>query len=345
MQAAPESTLPRPSATVLSVENLHTRFYTRDGIVYAVNGAALELVRGETLGVVGESGCGKSVLTLSIMGLLPQPPARIEAGRILLEGRNLLELDAAALRRVRGNEVSMIFQEPMTSLNPVFSIGYQMAEPLMVHRGLSRRQALLSAQEYLELVRIPDAARRLKEYPHQLSGGMRQRVMIAMALCCDPKVLIADEPTTALDVTVQAQILTLMQQLKDRLGTAIILITHDLSVVAEVADRVAVMYAGRVIEQAPVNALFRQPMHPYTLGLLASRPRLHEPSHDTGRRSRLAEIPGSVVSLRQQIVGCPFAPRCRFASDYCRRHEPPLEHKASKHWVACWKTERVIESR
>ncbi len=327
---------------ILAIDDLRVRFYTRDGTVHAVNGVTFDLSAGETLGVVGESGCGKTVVSLSIMGLLAQPPARIESGQIRLAGRDLLRLGSRAMRRIRGNEISMIFQEPMTSLDPVFSIGYQMAEPLMLHQGLSRRQALRAAAEYLDLVRIPDARQRLGEYPHQLSGGMRQRVMIAMALCCNPKVLIADEPTTALDVTVQAQILTLMRNLKEQLGTSVIMITHDLSVVAEVADRVVVMYAGRVAEQAPVSSLFRTPMHPYTRGLLSARPSFRATLRDGGRRERLTEIPGTVPSLRREIAGCAFATRCPFAVERCRHETPPLEQKSPQHWVACWESDRIM---
>lgn len=250
MQASEPDKDPVSAGTpILSVEDLHTRFDTRDGTIYAVNGVSLDLAAGETLGIVGESGCGKSVLSLSIMGLLPHPPARIASGRIRLAGQDLVDLDSAAMRRIRGNDIAMIFQEPMTSLNPVFTVGYQMAEPLKLHQGFSRKGALEKAREFLEQVRIPDAGDCLKAYPHELSGGMRQRVMIAMALCCNPEVLIADEPTTALDVTVQAQILTLMRELKTHLRTAIMMITHDLSVVAEVADSVVVMYAGQVVEK------------------------------------------------------------------------------------------------
>lgn len=328
---------------VLSVQNLHVRFDTRDGVVRAVNGASLVLGKGEVLGVVGESGCGKSVLSLSIMQLLPQPPARIESGSIQLGQRDLLALTKHQMRAVRGSEISMIFQEPMTSLNPVFSIGYQMTEPLMLHKGLSKAQANDVAVEYLDLVRIPDARRRLTEYPYQLSGGMRQRVMIAMALCCQPKILIADEPTTALDVTVQMQILTLLRELTEELGTSIILITHDLGVVAEVADRVVVMYAGRVVEEAPVKELFRAPMHPYTRGLLAARPQLHD-APGVKPAARLTEIPGRVPSLRDEIVGCSFAPRCSFAVEHCFKKQPPFELVSPSHFSACWETERVKES-
>ncbi|MFQ5984326.1 MAG: ABC transporter ATP-binding protein [Alphaproteobacteria bacterium] len=326
---------------VLEVDDLRVRFYTRDGIVRAVDGISFNLNRGETLGIVGESGCGKSVTALSIMGLVPRPPGRIETGTITLEGRNLLNLSGTEMRAVRGNEISMIFQEPMTSLNPVLTVGFQITESLMLHQGLSKKEGFERAVEFLELVRIPDAAQRAKEYPHQMSGGMRQRAMIAMALSCNPKVLIADEPTTALDVTIQAQILELMLRLKARLGTAIIMITHDLGVIAEVAQRVVVMYAGRKAEEAPVRDLFDQPLHPYTRGLMASIPRLDPTAgaETTGRR--LDEIPGVVPSLREEIVGCAFAPRCTFATHRCRSEGPPLEEKAPSHWAACWETDRV----
>ncbi|MBW2059551.1 MAG: ABC transporter ATP-binding protein [Deltaproteobacteria bacterium] len=325
---------------VLEVDDLRVRFYTRDGVVRAVNGVSFYLNRRETLGVVGESGCGKSVMALSIMGLIPQPPGRIESGTINLEGRNLLALPEEEMRKVRGNEISMIFQEPMTSLNPVLTVGFQIAESLMLHQGLSKKEAFERVVEFLELVRIPEPARRAREYPHQMSGGMRQRAMIAMALSCNPKVLIADEPTTALDVTIQAQILKLMQQLKDRIETAIIMITHDLGVIAEVAERVLVMYVGLKVEEAPVCELFEQPMHPYTQGLMASIPRIDE-APGAEKDVRLDEIPGIVPSLRRDIVGCPFAPRCGFVRYRCRREAPPLVEKAPGHWVACWETERV----
>ncbi len=323
---------------LLDVHDLRVRFDTRDGIIHAVNGISFDLRRGETLGIVGESGSGKSVLSLAIMGLIAQPPGRIESGRVRLGSRNLLELAPGEMRKVRGEEISMIFQEPMTSLNPVLTVGFQIAEALMLHQGLSRRAAARRAVDLLELVRIPDPKRRAREYPHQLSGGMRQRVMIAMALSCHPKVLIADEPTTALDVTIQAQILELMRQLKQEFGTAIILITHDLGVIAEMAERVIVMYAGCKMEQAPVRELFAQPLHPYTRGLMASMPRLRAAT--TGARARLAEIPGLVPSLRHEIHGCPFAERCGFAAERCAR-VPPLEQHGPGHWVACWETERV----
>jgi peptide/nickel transport system ATP-binding protein len=329
------------NSTLLEVEDLKVRFYMRDGIVRAINGVSFHLNRGETLGVVGESGCGKSVTALAIMGLIPRPPGRIESGSILLEGRNLLELTERQMRRVRGNEISIIFQEPMTSLNPVMTVGVQISELLTLHQGLSKKEALARAVEFLRLVRIPEPAQRIREYPHQMSGGMRQRVMIAMALSCNPKILIADEPTTALDVTIQAQILKLMGDLKGSLNTAIIMITHDLGVIADMADRVMVMYTGLKIEEAPVDELYNQPLHPYTIGLMASIPRVDSGTPNGDSASRLEEIPGVVPSLRRKIIGCTFAPRCKYAVDHCRRVMPPLEEKVPGHWAACWETKRV----
>jgi oligopeptide/dipeptide ABC transporter ATP-binding protein len=330
--------------TVLTVNDLGVRFYTRDGVIRAVNDVSFYLKRGETLGIVGESGCGKSVMALSVMGLIPQPPGRIESGTINLEGRNLLNLSERDMRNVRGNEISMIFQEPMTSLNPVLKIGFQISESLMLHQKLSKKEALEKTVDFLNLVRIPEAAQRMNEYPHQMSGGMRQRVMIAMALSCNPKVLIADEPTTALDVTIQAQILNLMLDLKKKLDTAILMITHDLGVIAQVADRVLVMYVGLKAEEAPVTELFQQPLHPYTRGLMASIPHIGETDDADTSEVRLEEIPGVVPSLRQDIVGCTFAPRCKFVTPHCKEAQPPLEEKAPHHWVACWETERVRSS-
>jgi peptide/nickel transport system ATP-binding protein len=327
------------TAPLLEVEGLKTWFFARDGIVRAVDGVSFSIHRGETVAMVGESGCGKSVTALSILRLIASPPGRTIAGRVALEGRNLLALPDEEMRKVRGNEISMIFQEPMTSLNPVLTIGRQIAETLTVHRGLSRADALARTVEMLRLVNIPEPAARMGQYPHQLSGGMRQRVMIAMALACNPKLLIADEPTTALDVTIQAQILDLMRELKARTGAAILLITHDLGVVAEMAQRVFVMYAGRKVEEATVGALFARPRHPYTRGLLASIPRLGAAAA-TARR-RLAEIPGVVPSLREEIPGCVFAPRCAYAQERCRREYPPLERKDDGHLVACWEADRI----
>jgi len=319
---------------LLRVENLETHFHTRDGIVRAVDGVSFEVMPGETLAIVGESGCGKSVTAMSILRLLPMPPARIAAGRIEFDGRNLLELSEAEMRQVRGNAISMIFQEPMTSLNPVLTVGRQIAEALVLHRGLSQKEATARAIEMLRKVHIPEAERRITQYPHELSGGMRQRVMIAMALACGPRLLIADEPTTALDVTIQAQILELMRELHRETGAAIILITHDLGVVAEMAQRVVVMYAGRKVEEAPIEELFERPRHPYTRGLLGSMPHLGDSVNETGKR--LVEIPGMVPSLKEQAPGCLFAPRCTNAGERCTREAPPLERHAPGHWAACW---------
>jgi peptide/nickel transport system ATP-binding protein len=317
---------------LLEVENLQTHFRTPDGVNRAVDGVSFHVEEGETLAIVGESGCGKSVTAMSILRLIPEPPGKI-AGAIRLQGRDLMTLDDRAMRGIRGNDISMIFQEPMTSLNPVLSIGWQLGETLRLHQRLDRKAAQARAMDMLDLVGISEPGRRLREYPHQMSGGMRQRVMIAMALACNPKLLIADEPTTALDVTIQAQILDLMAELKRRIGAAIVLITHDLGVVAEVAERVMVMYAGRKVEEAPVVALFRAPRHPYTQGLLGAVPKLG--SSLTGTETRLAEIPGTVPSLKQRMVGCVFAGRCPRATELCRQVAPALELKAPGHLAAC----------
>ena len=317
---------------LLDVQNLQTHFRTRDGINRAVDGVSFQVGAGETLAVVGESGCGKSVTAMSILRLIAEPPGKI-AGSIRFEGRDLLQLSEQQMRGIRGNEISMIFQEPMTSLNPVLSVGRQIGETLRLHQGLSRSAAEDRAVDILTLVGIPEPGRRVREFPHQLSGGMRQRVMIAIALACQPKLLIADEPTTALDVTIQAQILDLMRDLKKRIGAAIVLITHDLGVVAEVAERVMVMYAGRKVEEAPVADLFRAPLHPYTRGLIGAVPKLGA-SLD-GSSTRLAEIPGLVPSLKRRITGCIFASRCGSATEVCRRVAPALEVKAPGHSVAC----------
>ncbi|HYK14256.1 MAG TPA: ABC transporter ATP-binding protein [Burkholderiales bacterium] len=324
---------------LLEVDDLKTYFYTRDGIVRAVDGVSFTVYPGETLAVVGESGCGKSVTSLSILRLIAAPPGKIVNGRLMFQGRDLLGLTEDEMRKVRGNEISMIFQEPMTSLNPVLTIGRQIAEALVLHRGMKRKAALERAVEMLTLVNIPEAARRIEQYPHQLSGGMRQRVMIAMALACNPRLLIADEPTTALDVTIQAQILDLMRGLKEKTGAAIVLITHDLGVVAEMAQRVVVMYAGRKVEEAAVDDLFAHPHHPYTEGLLKSIPRLEHAQ--AAAHLRLAEIPGMVPSLKEEIAGCLFAPRCGYATERCRREYPPLEEKAPGHFAACWESGRM----
>jgi peptide/nickel transport system ATP-binding protein len=329
------------SEPLLSVRDLTTHFFTEDGITRAVEGVSFDVSPGETLGIVGESGCGKSVTALSIMRLLPPRLARTVGGAVTFEGRNLLDLSEAEMRSIRGNRVAMIFQEPMTSLNPVLTIGHQIAEAVRIHQGTSPREAEARAIETLNLVRIPDAERRLGDYPHQFSGGMRQRVMIAMALACSPKLLIADEPTTALDVTIQAQILKLMLELKERTGAAVVLITHDLGVVAETCRRVVVMYAGRKIEEAAILELFDRPAHPYTRGLMASIPRYHGRG-DGVRKRRLAEIPGIVPSLREPIQGCAFAPRCRYAVERCRTEAPPLRVVAGEHTAACHFAEQVM---
>jgi peptide/nickel transport system ATP-binding protein len=317
---------------LLEVENLQTHFRTPDGVNRAVDGVSFAVERGETVAIVGESGCGKSVTANSILRLVPQPPGKI-AGEIRFEGVDLLKLSERAMRNIRGNHISMVFQEPMTSLNPVLSVGGQIAETLRLHQRLGRRAVQERAVEMLNLVGIAEPRRRAGEYPHQLSGGMRQRVMIAIALACNPKLLIADEPTTALDVTIQAQILDLMADLKKRVGAAIIVITHDLGVVAETAERVIVMYAGRKVEEAKVADLFRAPRHPYTQGLLAAVPRLG--SSFAGADAKLAEIPGVVPSLKERIAGCVFASRCALSRDVCRQVVPALEEKATGHVVAC----------
>ena len=330
------------NGAILEIDGLKTHFHTRDGIVRAVDGVSIRVDRGETLSIVGESGCGKSVTAMSVLRLLPIPPAKIEAGRILFDGEDLLQATEERMRDIRGNEISMIFQEPMTSLNPVMPVGRQIAESLELHQGLGRRAAAERAVEMLDIVQIPEPRRRASEYPHQLSGGMRQRVMIAMALACNPSILIADEPTTALDVTIQAQILDLMLQLKEQIGAAIVFITHDLGVVAETAQRVVVMYAGRKVEEALVADLFARPLHPYTLGLMGSIPKLAARALASGR-GRLAEIPGVVPSLRQEMPGCTFAPRCPFAQERCRAETPELARHDGGRLVACWEWERVAE--
>jgi len=327
---------------LLDVADLRTYFFLRHGILKAVDGVSFQLKPHETLAIVGESGCGKSMTALSLMRLIPDPPGKIVSGSVTLAGRDLVALDEAAMRRVRGKDVSMIFQEPMTSLNPVMTVGRQIAEALLLHENMSRADSMRRAVEILRLVRIPEPEQRLKEYPHQLSGGMRQRVMIAMALACNPKVLIADEPTTALDVTIQAQILDIILDLQKKLGTALILITHDLGVVAETAQRVIVMYAGKKVEEAPVGELFARPLHPYTHGLMASIPRLELMRGGTGEtKKRLQEISGIVPALTNLPPGCAFAPRCPFADDRCRKEAPAYEEKRPAHWAACWHSERL----
>jgi peptide/nickel transport system ATP-binding protein len=319
---------------LLDVKNLKTYFFTDEGVVRAVDGVDLYIDKGETLGVVGESGCGKSVTALSIMKLIPQPPGKIVEGQILYNGTDLVTMPANRLRKIRGKEISMVFQEPMTSLNPVFTCGEQIAEALRLHEGLGRRDAMDKTVEMLKIVHIPNAERRVKEYPHQLSGGMRQRVMIAMALSCSPNLLIADEPTTALDVTIQAQILELLNELKSKLRMAVMLITHDMGVIAETAQRVVVMYAAKVAEEAPVGELFKEPLHPYTQGLLRSIPRIDLAATI---HQRLETIPGTVPTLRGEIApGCRFAPRCPFVKSVCTEKDPVLKEVKPGHKVSCW---------
>ena len=321
---------------LLEVKGLKVRFTTEDGVVRAVDGVDFELDRGKVLGIVGESGSGKSVTALTMLGLTRDRNTRFE-GEVDYKGQNLLELSESKLRDVRGNEIAMIFQDPMTSLNPVYTVGDQIVEAIMTHEGTSKKDAKRRAVELLREVGIPNALQRANDYPHQFSGGMRQRAMIAMALACKPKLLIADEPTTALDVTIQAQILDIILELQHKLGTAVILITHDLGVVAETAQRVIVMYAGRKVEEAPVDELFARPLHPYTRGLMTSIPRLGlmRGETETGDE-RLREIPGMVPALSNLPDGCAFAPRCAFATDQCRKSFPPYEEKRPGHWAACW---------
>ncbi len=342
----PAQAAPADSEPLLAVDGLQTFFYTRQGIVKAVDGMGFSLRPGEALAIVGESGCGKSVTALSLMRLVPDPPGRIAGGSLKLAGVDLLGLDEDAMRAVRGKDIAMIFQEPMTSLNPVLTIGDQIAEVLLLHEDLSNKEAWQKAVDMLALVHIPEADQRVKEYPHQLSGGMRQRAMIAMALACNPKVLIADEPTTALDVTIQAQILDIILELQHKLRTAVVLITHDLGVVAETAQRVIVMYAGRKVEEATVEDLFAHPQHPYTHGLMASIPRLslmRGINDDTAKR--LQEIPGIVPALSNLPNGCVFAPRCSFAEDRCRNAYPAYEEKRPQHWAACWRSHELYGDR
>jgi len=329
------------SDIVLDVKNLKTVFFTNSGLFKAVDDVSFSVKRSETLAIVGESGCGKSVTALSLMRLVPDPPGRIVGGSVTLEGTDLLALDEAKMREIRGNRVSMIFQEPMTSLNPVMRIGDQITEAVRLHRKMSTREARDIAVEMLRLVRIPEPARRAKEYPHQLSGGMRQRAMIAMALACRPVLLIADEPTTALDVTIQAQILALILDLQKELGTGLVLITHDLGVVAQTAHRVIVMYAGKKVEEASVEALFAAPKHPYTRGLMASIPAV--PASGIATQARLNEIPGTVPSLVRLPKGCAFAPRCKLAIKHCQEEYPPLMDQGGGHLAACWRAAEVAE--
>ena len=316
---------------LLDVRNLRTHFHTSTGVVRAVDGVSWDVRKGETVALVGESGCGKSVSALSVMRLVSAPAGRIVGGEIIFKGRNLLALSEEEMRRVRGREIGMIFQEPMTSLNPVLTIGRQLTETVETHLGMTSAQAQARAVELLSLVGIPDGARRLRQFPHQFSGGMRQRIMIGMALACDPALVLADEPTTALDVTIQAQILELMKSLSRRLGVAIMMITHNLGVVARYADRVNVMYAGKIVERATAREIYANPRHPYTLGLLRSVPRLDEP-----RRAKLQPIPGQPPDLSRLPAGCSFAPRCAYAIDRCRQEEPALEPVTADHLSACW---------
>ena len=325
-------------ATLLQVRNLTTQFFTSSGTVRAVDNVTFHVDEGETVAVVGESGCGKSVSALSILRLVPWPPGKIVGGSINFMGQNLLEMGDKDIRRVRGREISMVFQEPMTSLNPVLSIGLQLTETMQHHLGLSSAQALKRAAELLEMVGIAEPKRRLAQFPHHLSGGMRQRVMIAVALSCEPKLIIADEPTTALDVTIQAQILELMKDLTKRLGVALVVITHNLGVVARYADRVNVMYAGKIIEMGSAQQIYHQPHHPYTLGLLASVPRMDQP-----RGTRLIPIDGQPPDLTRLDGGCAFRPRCRFAVDRCAQEFPPLENIDSGHVSACWRVKEINE--
>jgi oligopeptide transport system ATP-binding protein len=318
-------------ATLLEVKDLRTEFHTQDGIVHAVNGVSFSVDEGETLGLVGESGCGKSVSVLSVMRLIPTPPGKISSGQVLFQGRDLLKVNDEEIRSVRGNKIAMVFQDPMTSLNPVLTINTQISEALELHLGMTKDQARKRGIELLKMVGIPEAEGRIDDYPHQFSGGMRQRVMIAMALSCSPQLLIADEPTTALDVTIQAQITDIVKRLKRELGMAIVWITHDLGVIAGLADRINVMYAGFVIETAAVKELFANPSHPYTLGLLNSIPRL-----DAVRKSKLSPIDGLPPDLIQMPAGCPFYARCKFRSDKCNEANPPLETVAVRHATACW---------
>ncbi|MGI8905825.1 MAG: ABC transporter ATP-binding protein [Candidatus Sumerlaeaceae bacterium] len=330
-----------PAKYLLVVENLRTYFHTSEGTSKAVDGVSFAIGKGQTLGIVGESGCGKSVTSLSIMRLIQSPPGKIEGGQIFYRGQNLLDLPERDMRKVRGNKISMIFQEPMTSLNPVFTVGDQIGEAFRVHRGMGKRESIREAVRMLDLVRIPSAQQRVREYPHQMSGGMRQRVMIAMALACNPDLLIADEPTTALDVTVQAQILNLMEDLKEEFGSSIMMITHDLGVIAEISDHVAVMYAGQIVEYADVNSLFAEPLHPYTLGLLKSIPRIDE----IKQQKKLYSIEGNVPDPSLHPAGCRFHPRCPYATAECTQGVPPLYEVSPSHSVRCIHWDRVAKDR
>jgi oligopeptide transport system ATP-binding protein len=321
---------------LLEIRNLSTRFYTQDGVVKAVNGISYSIEPGDTLGIVGESGCGKSVSMLSVMRLIPDPPGRIEDGEVIFNGRDLLKINDNEMRRVRGAEIAMIFQDPMTSLNPVLTIGFQIGEAIKLHQGANNKQARAQSAELLTLAGIPNAEERLDDYPHQFSGGMRQRAMIAMGLSCNPSLLIADEPTTALDVTIQAQIIDLVKRLQEDLGMAVIWITHDLGVVARLTQRVIVMYAGYIIEDAVVKELYGTPRHPYTIGLLGSLPRL-----DAAPGTKLFSIPGQPPDLVALPEGCPFAPRCNYVVERCKHENPVLERIGPNHMVACWEKDKT----
>jgi oligopeptide transport system ATP-binding protein len=323
-------------ANLLEVKNLQTQFFTQDGVVHAVNGISYDLQEGACLGIVGESGCGKSVSVLSVMRLISDPPGKIVGGEVFFRGRDLLKLADEEMRHVRGAEIAMVFQEPMTSLNPVLTIGFQIMEALKLHQGMNNKEARERAAELLAMVNIPQAADRLDDFPHQFSGGMRQRVMIAMALSCSPSLLIADEPTTALDVTIQAQIVDLVKRLREKLGMAVIWITHDLGVIARLAERVIVMYAGYIIEEATVKELYASPRHPYTLGLLGSLPRL-----DEAPGTKLVSVRGQPPDLIDRSPGCPFAPRCNYKTEHCEREMPLLEAVGVGHMVACWEKHRT----
>lgn len=330
------------SDKILEVKNLHVSFDTYAGEVKAIRGVDFHINKGESLAIVGESGSGKSVTVQTVMRLIPMPPGRIKEGEILFKGNNLVEYSEKEMRKIRGGEIGMIFQDPMTSLNPTMTVGKQIAEGIIAHRGVSKKEAMEMALKMLEAVNIPNAKERLHAYPHQFSGGMRQRVVIAIALACDPDLLIADEPTTALDVTVQAQILDLMKELKDKRNTSIILITHDLGVVADISERVVVMYGGEIMEEASVNDIFKSPKHPYTWGLIKSIPRLDIDS----KSEKLASIDGTPPDLFSPPVGCPFAPRCEFAMGICKKSKPGMINAGDKHKVACWllddRSEEVI---
>jgi oligopeptide transport system ATP-binding protein len=316
---------------ILNVTGLETQFVTHDGVVHAVNGVDFKLSEGETLGLVGESGCGKSVTMMSILRLIPSPPGKVVAGTAMFQGKDLITMDDEELRHIRGSQISMIFQDPMTYFNPVISMGKQVAEPLAIHLGVTKKEAEERVVELLNLVGIPNPRERYKDYPHQFSGGMRQRAMIAMALTCSPQILIADEPTTALDVTIQAQIVELVKELRDKLGMAIIWITHDLGIVAGLADRVSVMYGGYIIEEAPVKSLYVEPKHPYTIGLLGSLPSLSR-----SRRERLVSIDGIPPVLFRKATACPFAPRCAYRVERCLNENPSLQEVGLNHNAACW---------